>query len=840
MKFPNSYDYADRSCDAAVDALLFPAMSQQMHAMNNFTGESRSKVARQDFVWTRLKMAGTNTHQPLVIQEKPNLKILSMMLDMDADRIGNRDAYEKMQHYESVMIGRNGIRNVHFDQKDFTDYAKSLEDASGIKYEGQVKIGRAYTSSPLIYFPKAVINTLYKQTHLELDIKASYPTMLWNAFGGDGDMPYLEKLAINSDELYGDIYDQYGIERGDIKTACMAMIGAFPSGSHSYGLGDDEIDKARTIGELPFITGFLDDLNTLAVKMNEKYAGFMGTMAHYADATGKLDHVGGVAMCLFAGDMEHECMRVIIKELAGNKPDNIVWKFDGVLVPQDLINDDKVASLERKVLDKTGIQIKLGVKSLHLPSFGISLSPSEANEDSAYLAFKRKHEKTFFCCKNPPGPVMIRPDGTYQLLAMKDYNFLTAPLQKEFNQRWITDEHRRTYDRIDYLPPPLVCPPSVYNSYHGMAAESLDDVDPGYDIEPYKKHVWLLMGAVDTQAEYMHKLIAFKIQNPASKWRVFPFIRSTPGVGKDVWFDFLADIVGKENTVKTVKLQDIMGNQTHRMANKLLGCITELDFKDGSTYAEELKDQITSNQMNVKQKYHNDFDATSTICLMGFSNNFEALKFKSDDRRFFVVTADGRHANDPVYFEPLIEWMGKTDSQRAVYDFYKSMDITGFDPSAERPVTEAFKEMASSSTSLCEIVIRDNFEQWVRDATILCHPESITFHCKIPNIESHLKIHNGFFLDCFTEKAKDFQYAGAESRAKTAQLLGRQMGQTTSMVRRFSKMDADVITNYRSNGRTYRLFEIEAIRSWIESIKTENDSSEEEIDQPAMLIAPQR
>ena len=60
------------------------------------------------------------------------------------------------------------------------------------------------------------------------------------------------------------------------------------------------------------------------------------------------------------------------------------------------------------------------------------------------------------------------------------------------------------------------------------------------------------------------------------------------------------------------------------------------------------------------------------------------------------------------------------------------------------------------------------------------------------------------------------------------------------MVRRFSKMDADVITNYRSNGRTYRLFEIEAIRSWIESIKTENDSSEEEIDQPAMLIAPQR
>jgi len=831
MKFPNSYEYTDRSLDADVDSLLFSVMSQQMHAMNNQDG-SRSKVPRQDFVWTRLKMEGTNTHPALVVKEKPSMAILSMMLDMDADRIGSRDVLQKMETYERSLKMAYGARNVHFDQKDFSQYVKSLEDASGIKYGGQVKIGRAYTSSPLPYFPKAVINTLYKGTHLELDIKSSYATMLWNAFGGDGDMPYLEKLAVDPDELYGDIFDQHGIERNDFKLAILAMIGAFPSDPMTFGLPDEEMDKIRAIGEIPFITGFRNDLNTMAVKMNEKYAGFMGTVAHYADANGKLDHVGGVAMTLFAGDMEHEVMRVIIKELCGAKPENIVWKFDGVLVPQDLISDDKVTALERKVSDKTGIQIKLGVKSLHQPSFGISLGPSEATDDGQYQAWKKKHEKTYFYCNTPPGLVRICPNGTIQHLKQCDYNLQTAPEPAEFNKRWITDPYRKMYDRVDFIPPPLVCPDDVFNTYHGFAAEGLDDVDADYSIGIYMQHVYLLMGAEVVNSIYFHKLMAYKFQNPASLWRVMPFIRSTPGVGKDVWFDFIADIMGQENTVKVVKLADVMGTQTHRIGSKLLACVTEMDFKDGSSHSEELKDRITSSKITIKQKYVNDYDATSCVCLIAFTNNFNALSFQSDDRRFFPVTADGRYANNPEYFAPLIEWMAKPESKRAVYDYYMQMDISTFDPSAERPITETFKEMAATNISLVEIVLKEQFEKWMIDASYGTNDISI-------KDEIYLRVPGSLAIDLFQEKAKDFQYVGSDSKAKMAALHGRQLSETTAKLRRFSKVNKDVIFIYRTNGKRYRLYEIEAVRSWIESIKTENDGDDEE-EEHAMLIASQR
>ena len=832
MKFPISFDNADRSLDAAVDALLLPAMSQQMHAMNNTTDGSRSKAPRQDFVWTRLMMAGTTTHPALVIKEKPSMPLLTMMLDMDADRIGSLDTYKKMEAYERSMNLGYGVRNVRFEQKDYSVYAKSLEEASGVKYEGQVKIGRAYTSSPLPYFPKIVLNTMYKGTHLEVDIKSSYPTMLWNAFGQKGNMHHLEELAVDPEKLYADVFGNFGVERSDFKTAILAMMGAFPASPGTYGLDEDKMDVVRKIAELPFISGFKDDLNTLMTEMNEKYRGFVGTLAHYAEANGKLDHVGGIAMTIFAGDMEHECMRLIIKQLGGGHPDNFLWKYDGVAVPMEIITEDKMRSLEKEVLEKLGIELKLSLKSLHSPSFGISLAPSEATEDAAYQAWKKRHEKTYFCCKLPPNPVRICPDGTIQHLAIKDYNYMTAPEPAEFNKRWWSDPSRKTFSRLDFLPPPLDCPDSVYNTYHGMAAESFDDVDPGYSIEPYLNHVKLLTGDDDINADYMNKLLAFKFQNPASLWRVMPFIRSTPGVGKDLWFDFLAEIMGKENTVKVVKLGEVMGNQTHRLSNKLLACITEADFKDGSTYHEELKDRITSPTITVKQKYVNDYDATSCVCLIAFSNNFQALNFSSDDRRFFAVTADGRYANDPVYFAPLIEWMQKIESKRAVYDYYMKMDIGDFDPSAERVVTETFKEMASSNISLVEMLVKENFEDWIRDAQYDRNDIKIR--------GDHLRVPVSLCLDIFCEKAKDFEYKGSESRSKMAQLQGRLNTEMASKVRRFSKIDRHVIEDIKSHGIRYRVFEIEGIRGYLESIKTENDMDEDEIEQPAMLIAPQR
>lgn len=821
------------SLDATVGSLLFPAMSQQMHALNNQDG-SRSKVPRQDFVWTRLKLAGTNTHGPLIIKEMPSEPLFNMLLDMEGDRIDGPN-YQRMEAYERSMKQANWTRNVYFEQKDFSEYAKSLEEASGIKYEGQVKIGRAYTSSPLPYFKKAIVNTLYKSTHLEVDIKSSYPTMLWNAFGGDGDMPYLERLALDPEELYGDIFDKHGVERGDFKTAVLAMIGAFPSDPATFGLGDDEMDTVRRIGELPFITGFRNDLNTLAVKMNAKYAGFMGTMAHYADKTGKLDHVGGVAMSLFAGDMEHEAMRVVIKELCGANPQNIVWKCDGVLVPQDLVSDDKIGALERKVLDKIGIQLKLGVKSLHSPSFPISLGPQEATEDGAYKTWKKTFEKGYMVLKTPPGPCRIQPDMTIQHLKLQEFNFQTAIHPSEFVKRWVADPSRRTYDRADYVPPPRVCAPNIYNTYHGLAAEALDDVPADYPIKIYLDHVFLLCGANDVNAEYFHKLLAYKFQNPALIWRVMPFFRSTPGVGKDITFDFLSNIMGKENTVKVVKLNEVMGNQTHRLANKLLGCITEFDFKDGSAHAEELKDRITSTELVVKQKYVNDYEASSSVCLMGFTNNFSSLSFQSDDRRFFPVTCDGRYANNPEYFAPLIEWMNKPESQRAVYNYYMAMDITGFDPSGDRPITETFKSMASSNITLVEIVIKTNFENWVEDAKNSFN--DIRFH---GNQQTHIRVPLAIPLDQFQERAKDMQMNGADSKHKMAQFHAKQMEEFSSKVRRFSMVDKEVITLYRANGKRFRLFEIEAIRAWIESIKTENDEDQDDVEEPAMLIAPQR
>lgn len=794
------------------------------------TTTSPNKRAKTQFLWSRL-IYDKSEYGKLNVTERPNLKILSAIKDMNADLLledmseaAMRSCMSELDRLYNSLIGGGGKRMVIYEQHSFKDAAGSVPG-----YGGCEQFGRAYSNSNLQYIKAKILNTLYKTSHVDVDIVCSYSTMLWNALG-DESMEWMKYYAENPDRVYEKFHEEDGISRDKIKTAICAMIGSHPRKPNSYGLDEDrDHDIVRKLGENAFIDGFYRDLCKATIKMKQLYPDFVRVIEAHCVSKRKSDMSSGIAMTLLAGDMEHAVMRTVIEKLCGDKRENIVWKFDGVLMDKFHLGDDweaTSAELSSLVLEKHGIKVKFCIKSPSSKSYPIALPPEELVEDAnGYGAWKLEFETKFFRLNDPPVFCQFRDDGSIMDLNMIQFRHNTMEQPDEYIKQWLSDKYKRAYERKDFAPPPLETSRGSYNTWPGMAYDDLDVVVPDdFSLDMYKKHVHLLMGSNDEYADYFHKLIAIKLQQPGYQWRVMPFVRSTPGVGKDVFFSFLERLFGKVNCVRVGRLSDILDKSSHLMDSKILVCFSEVEYQDNQRLNEQLKNAITSEDMVVKKKYVNEYSIRSVACFMAFSNNFGAFQIPADDRRFFCVTADGTYANDPDYHVPLIEYLTKPETVKAVGNWYMSMDLSGFDPSGNRPVTETFREMASSSLSIMDFMIRKNMPLWLANAKAQVDPGY-----KVIN-DIILQIPVAIFWDDFQQICAEFKFQNSDSRNKMVLLGTRMLGESVARMKRYrtSGLDSmkDVIIDHKSHGKRFKRVDIMGIQKYITEMLGEDQNDD--------------
>lgn len=595
----------------------------------------------------------------------------------------------------------------------------------------------------------------------------------------------------------------------------------------------DEVEAARVFDGHPFVDGLRADLGRMSEYLQEHYGPFYAMVVDHCRSRGKTGTEFGTAFSYIAGDMEHSVMRLVIEKLYGDKPGDMVWLYDGIIVRHDVMEDkprdEFCAGLSSFVKEKLGVDMAFGIKDLHGNSLAISINQQEMRELTGYAAWKVEFEKKWFRLTNPPVYCMILPDGT--LLDHTDVAFKhnTAEENQEFIKMWRADPGKRKYLCKDFAPPPLTPIKDSYNTWPGFAAERIVDIPVDYDLGPYLRHVRLLMGNKDEYADYFNKLMALKFQQPGKIWRVMPFIRSTPGVGKDVWFDFIGRVMGSALVCKMTRVGDLMEKSTHLMESKLMVCFSEAEFSDSSKHMDQLKNAITSDVFTVKKKYVNDYTIRACSSIMAFSNNFGAFSIPVDDRRFFPVTADGTWANNPEYHAPLIEYLEKEETVAAVFHYYRTLDIDGFDPSGHRPITETFKEMSTSNISLFDVLLKKGFHIWMQNSGVM----------------TDIKIDNGTVLRVPSSRIwQDFQHVAMEAKVAKAESLpamvhfgNRLMSEAAQRIQRFKTIGSwdTSIETYISHGKRYKKFDIQAVQRYI----TEMLDGQDDEDNEAMLIAPQ-
>jgi hypothetical protein len=779
-----------------------------------------AKRAKTHFLWRRLIKADKE-YATVKLLEKPNLNVLRMMLDMNRDDEAVHASCRIMEEYENEMLDAGDFREVEYRQKSINEFA-------GDDYEGARFIGRAFTFSKLNYMNRKIVNTMYRNSHQEVDMRCAYQSMVVNAFG-HLEIPAMELMVKDTRPTINSLAHDLSMDPKEVKLALLACMCSAPK--FSYGIQDEDI--CRRISSHPFIDQYKKDVLSICQEMKVLYPTFYSAMVKRALSEGKGDTRDGVALSWLAGDMEHSVMRCVMEAFPLDEKD-MVWYFDGLLVPCRLvINPGSVCEmLEDVVRNRLGISCRFDIKDVAVNSLAWSLSPSELSSDNlGYKRWKLRFEKKW-CLFDHPAKYGFFLDGKLVFRNKEEFKLGTMTENKEFVEQWKADPNKRSYKSLEFAPPPLLTKPGYFNPWNGFAADSLEPIADHEDVERrigmYKRHVNLLCGEVAEYEEYVHKLMAFKFQKPGFRWGVMPYFFSAQGVGKDQWFSFICKMAGPDLCYTATDFGDLVGTASSLIDNKLFVCFSEMSAEDSRKHQEKVKRMITSDSMTVEAKYVAQYTNRSCHSFIGFTNNINALSFKSDDRRMVPFQACGRYRNDPEYHGPFHQYINDPMNQRAVYQWLMEMDIEGFEPMHCRPKTEMHAMVADSCKPFADIFLEKKFEDLVKAAQYSNDFRS----CRLMGDGQVLEISSAEFTSLYGEFLREMKLPeeSINSEAKVQKKMYKDMTEAGARMDKYhdkSKLAKPFQSKHYKDRRCIQ-FKIDSVREYIKNDLQIQDGDQED------------
>lgn len=267
-----------------------------------------------------------------------------------------------------------------------------------------------------------------------------------------------------------------------------------------------------------------------------------------------------------------------------------------------------------------------------------------------------------------------------------------APVR--FTDEWRLKEDIKTYNDVDFYPEPKDCPKDTLNTFTGFKAEQLPESTEHVDISPFTDHLYLLVGEDDKAQEYVLNYFAHMIQKPAELPRTALVFKSEQGVGKNMFFEAIGNMILGQNLMLVSDNIDTVIGRFNSNINKLLVIMDEFKGKDGFENSETLKSRITAETVNWEQKGIQSIKIRNYARNIFFGQN-PAVKIEYGDRRFNFFVSSSTMTKNSVYFDNLYKTLHDPTFMRAVFNLLKQRDISNWNAERDRVITSAYKDMQS-------------------------------------------------------------------------------------------------------------------------------------------------
>lgn len=756
-------------------------------------------------VWARLLNAPSSI-KPLTITMKPNQMMIRNILENypDHELVRDEESRRHLVSFQKRACKGMGVIKTKVEQRSFRPWVNS-------DYFGSMEIGRGYTD--VVKINRMFRNTIYRHTHYELDISNCWATALHSFLGGES-TENLEAWVNRRQQVAESMREMYGVSMATMKKAISATICSYPN--ISMGIQHDiPFDEAARIKGSDFYKGFVADLGVCFENLKREYPGFVRVITKYVGHRDEKRAVEGQCLMYFAQDVEYAVMNDLMQNELGTR--DVFYNYDSVIFPMNRIEghrDEFVYGIEQRVKEKYGLQFKFAFKDMAAPSFALALSADEIG-DSSYAAFKIKFEQEFCVINNPAGFLRHLPSGDYQVLNKDKFGIVSLSYNQDHVAMWRKDVTKRTVEGMRLVVPPGEVPDNYINLYEGLAASRLEQV-PGHEVDGlirrFKEHVFKLVGNNEEYADFNYKLLAHKVQNPAAVPRVMVVFRSLQGTGKDIFFSFLERIFGKEYVAKPTKFGDIFNRGNCHLENKLIATISEADFKDNEQHMAHIKNLVTGDSLVSKVLYQDERIVPNMCMVYAATNNFTAFNPSRDDRRMAIFTCDASHANQAAYFDPLIEDLNNPKVIRAIYQDLMEVDVSEFNPSAARPITEAFTELVQVNPMHCERFLIKFFPVWKSRS------ECGSNDFKMAN--GDLRVLSGVVYDDWEQYVQENKIDQG-SKMKNTRFLEKLLSENSSAMDKFKSDPTSAtkpISLYRSHGKRFKMFQVDVVERWMADI----------------------
>ena len=236
-------------------------------------------------------------------------------------------------------------------------------------------------------------------------------------------------------------------------------------------------------------------------------------------------------------------------------------------------------------------------------------------------------------------------------------------------QYWFERELHH-YDQLYFAPPPLVCPPSFFNTYRGMDTRVMEIAETYMELpvdELLSKFQWtahhilrnICNGLLPVYEQFMG-FFADIVANPGAKPKWAVGLYGQQGAGKGQTVQFFGKIFG-ERLFAHLDARSLDADFNGGIMEKLLLFSDEGISSDSKHGDAMLKKLITETMQTVRRKYANDYDIETCFRVVAASNDPPAW-INPGDRRWLAVRADFRTAADGT--PEFVDLMNKVAQER--------------------------------------------------------------------------------------------------------------------------------------------------------------------------------
>ena len=400
----------------------------------------------------------------------------------------------------------------------------------------------------------------------------------------------------------------------------------------------------------------------------------------------------------------------------------------------------------------------------------------------------------------------------------KEGNILSKEIiKKDFYDKWLKDEDRKTYKSIDFIPTENTetISPRIFNTFQSFSNTTNDKelyLKYENEVKLFLNHLKLLVNNEKESYKYLVNYIADIIQNPNTNPNICLLFKSKKGLGKDLMINYIERILGYDYVYRTSKLDEIFGNFNPALKDRLIIQLNEVEGKEGFSNKEKIKDHITAERLNINEKNIKQYTINNYIRWFIFSNNKNPIEITGDTRRFVVFK--GANLIDPKlrkkYYDPLWDNLKDENVIKALYYYLKyEINLDNVSLRNDRPITNEYKTMQSNSINpihLClHKLLNDNYYK---------------------NNIMHYELKNGYILIKTTE-LHSYYKSWAEKSNFVSTLNFKQIKPLLEDLNIISKRK--LIKGNR--GEYYTINPVEVLKTLVNDIKINNEDDCEEIDE---------